>query len=938
MDLKNMYAGMVNSPETFLVFAISDIDTEIVVHNVSFIPNPPNLLTIGGNNINAETVRVTEINGNTLTVERGFQGNARPWESGAVIFRSFTAYDHDTFIENIETIDNELKQLDDTITETQNTLNNLNIPNIRTAQVNSSTVAQMNMGNTVMNFATFLTNTGGDFNNFTTVGRFQLAMTLAEFNSILNRPNITSAGIGGTLRIFIDVLTLRTNSLLQTIFIAGGNNPTTARKFERYRHSGAWSMNWTSIYSDEQARAKTLELENRIENLREELQTEINTRRGTLQFDYTPETRNIDLWQSLTTLNLAINNTNPLITENMTSTVTIFHDGYIYIGGSGSSGAETSFRRFDTEKRYFERLPPMPANPLGGLLREHEGFLYLFGCAVTPFNRVWRYSIENEEWQELEPHPLADIRLASGGFINGLFYLTGTTTAPNTLRAYDPIANIWLDELAPNGMTTPNNSTSCIFDNMLYVFNTTTVNDNRKYDPITDTWENISALPSPSASNNGMAFVLNEQIYLTRRGTAAQSFLKRFDPETETWAALTQPNWTTTGGSYAANESELFQMGGTSRPSQVSSILVSDIIANWPIIGHVVAALNNPVANCINDEVYLMGTAVNPAGQLISYNIENDTWQMKATANQDLRNAVTFIYGDKLYTLGGTAQQTAFSVYNPQNNTWETLPNSPAPILRPAGAIIHNENVFIISANNIFIKYNFAMNSWAMLPNLPFASGHITAQKIGSRIYTVIHNAVWLYDIDLQTWRQDTSTALPVQTDTISGTLGTGVWAATASTVTINNPTSTLNDDFMYITPPTTTITNVLTPANRLIRYNPKTRTGNRTASAPLSIVGGIVMDYNNPPYTKGDSLLIFINNQILQYQVAEMSEQTERRILAEVTEGQSIFYETAHEDIYLTLNGNKIPHGKSIAEESGFLILAYDKVRSNTFIKGWVI
>ena len=91
--LETMYAPQVNSPATTLSANISSSATSISVLSGSVLPAAPNLLVIGGDTDNAETVRMTAKSGNTLTVVRGVQGTAKSWSSGALIARLFTAKD-----------------------------------------------------------------------------------------------------------------------------------------------------------------------------------------------------------------------------------------------------------------------------------------------------------------------------------------------------------------------------------------------------------------------------------------------------------------------------------------------------------------------------------------------------------------------------------------------------------------------------------------------------------------------------------------------------------------------------------------------------------------------------------------------------------------------------------------------------------------------------
>jgi hypothetical protein len=104
MQLKEMYPALVNSVATALTGAIGVSDTTLFVLDDSRIPDPPNLLVIGENSALAETVKRVEKNSNQLTVQRGFQGSARAWNAGTTVSRNFTAYDHDAFKANVETL------------------------------------------------------------------------------------------------------------------------------------------------------------------------------------------------------------------------------------------------------------------------------------------------------------------------------------------------------------------------------------------------------------------------------------------------------------------------------------------------------------------------------------------------------------------------------------------------------------------------------------------------------------------------------------------------------------------------------------------------------------------------------------------------------------------------------------------------------------------
>jgi len=100
-----MYKGLVNSPETTITNNISANDTIIYVLDPTRVPSDlPNLMVLG-TGTNAETIKVTAIEGDALTVERGFQGIAKDWLEGTIIARNFTEYDYAALVDNINELE-----------------------------------------------------------------------------------------------------------------------------------------------------------------------------------------------------------------------------------------------------------------------------------------------------------------------------------------------------------------------------------------------------------------------------------------------------------------------------------------------------------------------------------------------------------------------------------------------------------------------------------------------------------------------------------------------------------------------------------------------------------------------------------------------------------------------------------------------------------------
>ena len=100
-----MYAAQANSPYAEITGSLDTSVQEIYVNDASVLPSEtPFLLTIGFDTSTSETVLVTDVSGNQLTVVRGVDGPAQIWVAGVKCARVFTAKDLNDLQENIRTL------------------------------------------------------------------------------------------------------------------------------------------------------------------------------------------------------------------------------------------------------------------------------------------------------------------------------------------------------------------------------------------------------------------------------------------------------------------------------------------------------------------------------------------------------------------------------------------------------------------------------------------------------------------------------------------------------------------------------------------------------------------------------------------------------------------------------------------------------------------
>ena len=100
--LKPMYKGQANSPFTTTLGELSASATSVTVQDASVLPSTvPFLLTLGYDKSVSETVLVTAVNGNVLTIIRGVDGSALLWIAGTKCARVFTAKDLNDLQDNV---------------------------------------------------------------------------------------------------------------------------------------------------------------------------------------------------------------------------------------------------------------------------------------------------------------------------------------------------------------------------------------------------------------------------------------------------------------------------------------------------------------------------------------------------------------------------------------------------------------------------------------------------------------------------------------------------------------------------------------------------------------------------------------------------------------------------------------------------------------------
>ena len=106
-NLKTMYKGVVNSPDTYLKETLAQGATVMYVMDGSVFGTLPTLAVIGENQA-VETVLVkSKRSDGGFDIQRGFEGIDKKWEKAAAVARNFTNYDYQTLVDNLNTLNND---------------------------------------------------------------------------------------------------------------------------------------------------------------------------------------------------------------------------------------------------------------------------------------------------------------------------------------------------------------------------------------------------------------------------------------------------------------------------------------------------------------------------------------------------------------------------------------------------------------------------------------------------------------------------------------------------------------------------------------------------------------------------------------------------------------------------------------------------------------
>jgi len=662
------------------------------------------------------------------------------------------------------------------------------------------------------------------------------------------------------------------------------------------------------------------------------------------------------------------------LTETTRAACSIYHNGWIYIIGDANLNPAT-FWRWNTESFVVERLADCHAPMVNTRMAILENKIYCLGTTTAPQNRFWVYDISSDTWEALAPHPLANASGSAMGFINGVLYVVGTVTTPQETRAYDPQTNTWSANLVNYGIALANNGSGVAYNGELYVFVAQTANHTRAYNPATNTWRILTN--SPATNIAGRAVLCGDIVWI--RG--ATTNFRSYHIPSNAWTARTAvTNSIVHGWLVSDGEQFLYEINGTlTGRNRITRMDTNAVRAGvWPFMPTRWATLGTAPAvvfDGVRREFYYASHNAE-AGQVSVYSLDNNTWRRGSQwlGTENFQEASSFFWDGECYFLGGSGVGELglmFRKWNPSTLKWTRLPDLPWAMRRTAIVFVSEYEFIAIggaSTSNRMSSCNLNTGEWTHLPDVPIAGTNIVAQMVDGKLHAILSNQAWCFDDGqwmlssrmpfLSQEARQLNLAARNITGNISGN-ASGTLPASGGTLTLSqtmsgtrtlaaNNTSYIADFPIAISTLTAAMNSVYHDSmiimcsggtsNRLLMYDPEEKTHIRSEPLPVSMSNGYVFIIDGNVYVVSPSGGVGNIYRLVQGIMEKAENGKMYNWVAYVIAGQSIFYERRNPRLSLTLNGEEVQPGETVADSTGFLKAECSTFERKGFLQGWIV
>lgn len=644
-----MYSGLANSIETSIKLPINATDTEILVNDTANIPEPPNLLVIGGALPGAETVKLIVVDGKTLTVERGFQGVAKAWSAGAPIARNFTEYDYRAMIENIAEVDQN---------ENEHRSNNVASSDMEVG-VHGLRLKGKNLG---------------FFDTVDKVWR-SAGMNTVNFNySVNNANNVLS--LPWTAKATPDAETVNGCRVAvgTDIYILGSS--TVFKKYNTITNTYS-TLAHCSVTVNGIVYAAGLGA--RLAVMNGEIYAFGVGGSGTFIAKY-----NI----TLNTWSLSA----PLINSGQFAS-TAHYDGFIYMFGNG-----IKCNKYEIATKTWFPIADCPINANYSKAVAYDGSIYLFGGSTAPYIKIYRYDTPLNIWEEVFTCSYS-LQYSSVVLVDRKVYIFGSA---NNTGVYDIVGNTLTNlSNAPNNL----NYSSAAYDGngLIYVVGSSDTGFNQlNVLNITSKVWLAAKTPCPVDARYGSTVFHNGHLNVmvdTRR--------YRYNVQADTWVLSSAIGVSLAYASATVVGDDIYYLGGNVAP--YTHMFAYNLTTHkWRSFNHGLGTFLNTVVDCYNDNsFYRISTGVSPNFITERYDPQTVEWSQLANSIFDGLKACGKVLSDKLILACGT--KTA--VFSIADDKWTQVSDCPQDV-NGYPCIKLSDTTMLVAKDAVLLLYNAKMNIW----------------------------------------------------------------------------------------------------------------------------------------------------------------------------------------------------------------------------------
>jgi N-acetylneuraminic acid mutarotase len=188
-------------------------------------------------------------------------------------------------------------------------------------------------------------------------------------------------------------------------------------------------------------------------------------------------------------------------------------------------------------------------------------------------------------------------------------------------------------------------------------------------------WTTVAPLPKPYYENVGAA-VVNGKIYFL-----GGDICERYDPETNSWTAVTPPPVYNAWGAVVACQNKIYVIGGAAEyPTQV----YDPATGTWENRTSPPGTTLSHQATAVDDKIYLIGGAqLAPLGILATsavnyvYDTTTDSWSTMAPIPTPVSSYASAVLDGKIYIIGGRTATVKVKnatdlvqIFDPKTNRW----------------------------------------------------------------------------------------------------------------------------------------------------------------------------------------------------------------------------------------------------------------------------